>query len=110
MCCFADEDVLNSVHRYRPKFLSTSDGLPLYYEPYDFQHTCVLSCPQSPIDVLAINEEENLELSEMRKCISVPFVPSSYFHSYGVAEMLATIVKEVIQFLCFVLYRYSCCH
>ncbi|XAR61337.1 RNA helicase [Bertholletia excelsa] len=89
------EDVLNSVHRYRPKFLSTSDGLPLYYEPYDFQHTCVLSCQQSPINVLAINEEENLEPSEMRKCISVPFVPSSYFHSYEVAEILATIVKEI---------------
>ncbi|THF95789.1 hypothetical protein TEA_020807 [Camellia sinensis var. sinensis] len=90
------EDILNSVHRFRPKFLATADGLPLYYEPYEFQHTCLLTCQLSGnTDTMAADDEHSELPNETRKCNSVPFVPSSYFLSHEVAENLATIIKEV---------------
>ncbi|CAL5432147.1 unnamed protein product [Camellia sinensis] len=89
------EDILNSVHRFRPKFLATADGLPLYYEPYEFQHTCLLTCQKNGnTDTMAADDEHSELPNEKRKCISVPFVPSSYFLSHEVAENLATIIKE----------------
>ncbi|CAL5437258.1 unnamed protein product [Camellia sinensis] len=89
------EDILNSVHRFRPKFLGTADGLPLYYEPYEFQHTCLLTCQQNGNTDSMAADDEHFELpNETRKCNSVPFVPSSYFLSHEVAENLATIIKE----------------
>lgn len=99
----ADEDILNSVHRFRPKFLATADGLPLYYEPYEFQHTCLLTCQKNGnTDTMAADDEHSELPNEKRKCNSVPFVPSSYFLSHEVAENLATIIKEVLQFFCHV--------
>ncbi|CAL5338485.1 unnamed protein product [Camellia sinensis] len=90
------EDILNSVHRFRPKFLATADGLPLYYEPYEFQHTCLLTCQKNGnTDTMAADDEHSELPNEKRKCNSVPFVPSSYFLSHEVAENLATIIKEV---------------
>ncbi|CAL5396285.1 unnamed protein product [Camellia sinensis] len=89
------EDILNSVHRFRPKFLATADGLPLYYEPYEFQHTCLLTCQKNGnTDTMAADDEHSELPNEKRKCNSVPFVPSSYFLSHEVAENLATIIKE----------------
>ncbi|KAF7153298.1 hypothetical protein RHSIM_Rhsim01G0284800 [Rhododendron simsii] len=91
----ADEEVLNSIHRFRPQFLSESDGLPSYYEPYEFQHTCLLTCQQDgDTDELA-TDNEDLELSEITKCISAPFVPSNYFKSCEVAERFAIVIKEI---------------
>lgn len=95
----ADEEVLNSIHRFRPQFLSESDGLPSYYEPYEFQHTCLLTCQQDgDTDELA-TDNEDLELSETTKCISAPFVPSNYFKSCEVAERFAIVIKEVCHFV-----------
>lgn len=89
------EEVLNSIHRFRPQFLSESDGLPSYYEPYEFQHTCLLTCQQDgDTDELA-TDNEDLELSETTKCISAPFVPSNYFKSCEVAERFAIVIKEI---------------
>ncbi|XP_058212705.1 DExH-box ATP-dependent RNA helicase DExH8 [Rhododendron vialii] len=89
------EEVLNSIHRFRPQFLSESDGLPSYYEPYQFQHTCLLTCQQDgDTDELA-TDNEDLELSETTKCISAPFVPSNYFKSCEVAERFAIVIKEI---------------
>ncbi|KAL7226877.1 hypothetical protein ACSBR1_021865 [Camellia fascicularis] len=91
-----DEDILNSVHRFQPKFLATADGLPLYYEPYEFQYTCLLTCQQNgSTDTMAADDEHSELPNETRKCNSVPFVPCSYFLSHEVAENLATIIKEV---------------
>ncbi|KAF5937318.1 hypothetical protein HYC85_024824 [Camellia sinensis] len=90
------EDILNSVHRFRPKFLATADGLPLYYEPYEFQHTCLLTCQQNGnTDTMAADDEHSELPNETRICNSVPFIPCSYFLSHEVAENLATIIKEV---------------
>ncbi|GFY98712.1 zinc finger (CCCH type) helicase family protein [Actinidia rufa] len=93
-----DEDILSSIHRFRPKFLSTSNGLPSYYESYDFQHACSLSFQHkqdADADALATDGDDLELLSETVECISVPFVPSNYFQSYEVAEKLATIIKEM---------------
>ncbi|KAI7992936.1 DExH-box ATP-dependent RNA helicase DExH8 [Camellia lanceoleosa] len=73
-----------------------ADGLPLYYEPYEFQHTCLLTCQQNgSTDTMAADDEHSELPNETRKCNSVPFVPCSYFLSHEVAENLATIIKEV---------------
>ncbi|KAL6978391.1 RNA helicase [Sarracenia purpurea var. burkii] len=89
------EDVLNSIHQFRPKFLSESDGLPSYYEPCEFQHNCLLKCQQNgDIDTLATDDDDLESVQETTKCISMPLVPSNYFRSYEVAEKLATIIKE----------------
>jgi hypothetical protein len=94
---FSDEDALSSVHRFRPKFLATSNGLPSYYDPYKFEHTCLLKCrPDGDTDAL---DDEHLELSnEIRKCVAVPFVASNHFQTNDVAENLATTIKEVSSF------------
>ncbi|XP_052170018.1 DExH-box ATP-dependent RNA helicase DExH8 isoform X2 [Diospyros lotus] len=90
------EDILNSVHRFRPDFLATSDGLPLFYEPFVPQHACLLTCQQNgDIDSLTADNEHLELLGEMRKCISAPFVPSNIYQLNVVAENLATIMKEI---------------
>ncbi|KAI8574747.1 hypothetical protein RHMOL_Rhmol01G0378000 [Rhododendron molle] len=91
----ADEEVLNSIHRFRPQFLSESDGLPSYYEPYEFQHTCLLTCQQDGDRDELATDNEDLELSETTKCISAPFVPSNYFKSCEVAERFSIVIKEI---------------
>ncbi|KAF3436447.1 hypothetical protein FNV43_RR23539 [Rhamnella rubrinervis] len=90
------EDILNSIHRFRPKFLGTSDGLPTYYDPYEFEHTCLLKC-QLPGDTDALSvDDEQLEPShDTKKCIAIPFVASNNFQSNAVAKKLATIIKEI---------------
>ncbi|KAA8549161.1 hypothetical protein F0562_000845 [Nyssa sinensis] len=90
------EDILNSVHRFRPKFLATSDSLPSYYDPYEFRHTCLLnSQPNGETDALDTDEEQLGPGSERKKCIAVPFVASNHFQANEVAENLAAIIKEM---------------
>ncbi|KAF8387857.1 hypothetical protein HHK36_026519 [Tetracentron sinense] len=90
------EDILNSVHRFRPKFLVTSDGLPSYYDPYEFKHTCLLqSRANEDTDALATADEHLDPVTETRKCLASPFVASNHFQGNDVAETLATIVKEI---------------
>ncbi|TQE00359.1 hypothetical protein C1H46_014086 [Malus baccata] len=91
------EDILDSVHRFRPKFLSTSNGLPSYYDPYEFEHTCLLAYqePKEATDALS-SADQHLEPSgETKKCISVPFVAPDTFQNNDVAEKLATIIKQI---------------
>ncbi|KAL5791828.1 hypothetical protein ACOSP7_000422 [Xanthoceras sorbifolium] len=90
------EDILNAVHRFRPKFLGISDGLPTYYDPYEYQHTCLLKCqPHKDIHTF-VAEDEHLEPScETRECVAVPFVASNHFRSNIVAEKLANVIKEI---------------
>lgn len=93
---FSDEDILNSLHRFRPKFLCISRGLPTYYDPYEYDHKCLLKC-QQPEDADAFVADNNsLETAcETRKCIAVPFVASNQFQSNNVAENLANVIREV---------------
>ncbi|XP_004290791.1 PREDICTED: zinc finger CCCH domain-containing protein 31 [Fragaria vesca subsp. vesca] len=91
------EDILHSVHRFRPKFLSTSNGLPPYYDPYEYEHTCILTCQQPNGDTNALDTgNRHLEPSgETTKCVAVPFVASDHFRKNDVAKKLTTIVKQI---------------
>ncbi|KAK3020840.1 hypothetical protein RJ639_045522, partial [Escallonia herrerae] len=86
------EDILNSLHRFRPKFLVNSDGVPTYYDPYEFEHTCLLKYEQDE----ETNSFEHLDpFGEITKCIAVPFVDPTYFQMNEVAEKFATTIKEI---------------
>ena len=79
--------------------MSTFSGLPSYYDPYEFKHTCLVKCqPNEHIDAVAADEEGLESSSETRKCVSVPYVTSKHFHSYDVAKKFAEIIKEVVSF------------
>ncbi|KAF2315012.1 hypothetical protein GH714_037553 [Hevea brasiliensis] len=51
------EDVLNSLHRFRPRFLAKCDGLPTYYDPYEFGHACLLKSQRNGDRVVAADDE-----------------------------------------------------
>ncbi|XP_042518041.1 DExH-box ATP-dependent RNA helicase DExH8 [Macadamia integrifolia] len=90
------EDVLNSVHRFRPKFLSISNGLPSYYDPYEFEHTCFIqSHSNGDTDILATGKEHPDSTNETRNCIAVPFVSPKQFQADSVAEKLLGSIKEI---------------
>ncbi|PWA77479.1 zinc finger CCCH domain-containing protein 4 [Artemisia annua] len=101
------ESVLNSVHRYRPSFLATSDGLPAYYEPYEFQHTCLLtiehnedSDPLATDDdlsnpIYATDDDLSNPIYATKKCITRPFVDANGFNKKEVAFRLANSIKEI---------------
>ncbi|XP_039160559.1 DExH-box ATP-dependent RNA helicase DExH8-like [Eucalyptus grandis] len=81
------EDVLSSLHRFRPNFLGKSDGFPSYYCPRDFRHKCLLECPP--------NEDEELNISvDTRECVARPFVAPNDFKTKNVADKLTAVVKE----------------
>lgn len=85
------EDVLNSVHRFRPKFLVKSDGPPSYYEPYEFEHTCLITqLPDGDTD-----DDQFEPPSEARKCLAVPFVSPNQFQNDIIAEKMALVIKEI---------------
>ncbi|XVF32773.1 hypothetical protein REPUB_Repub17cG0111500 [Reevesia pubescens] len=90
------EDILDSMHRFRPNFLAASNALPTYYSSYEFQHTCILQCqPQGETDALSSSDEQLEQSLETRKCIAVPFVASDHFQTNDVAEKFANAIKEI---------------
>ncbi|XP_057963886.1 DExH-box ATP-dependent RNA helicase DExH8 isoform X2 [Malania oleifera] len=71
-------------------------GLPFYYDPYEFEHTCLLkSEPSVDADAIATDDEKFERVSGTMNCIAVPFVASSHFRNNDVAENMATIIKEM---------------
>lgn len=90
--------MLDSLHRYRPKFLSTSNGLPSYYDPSEFEHTCILTSqqPKENTDALATDDQLIEPSGETKKCTSVPFVAPNTFRNNDVATNLSTIMKQVL--------------
>lgn len=90
------EDILNSIHRFRPNFLAASNGIPTYYSPYEFGHTCLLQCrPLGVTNALSSSDEQLEQSLESRKCVAVPFVDSDHFQSNDVAKTLANTIKEI---------------
>ncbi|KAL5713084.1 RNA helicase [Ranunculus cassubicifolius] len=90
------EDIISTIHRYRPSFLSRSNGLPTYYDPYEFEHTCLLESLQKGVMGENPASDEKLEKNlETRTCIALPFVDSHHFKAVSVAEKLAAIIKEI---------------
>ncbi|CAI0469713.1 unnamed protein product [Linum tenue] len=90
------EDIMTSLHRFRPKFLSQCDGLPVYYEPHQYVHTCHPQCEPRRDAVFATAEDEHQEeFCEMEKCTGAPYVASDQFKTIEVARNFSNIVKEV---------------
>lgn len=87
---------MSSLHKFRPKFLGYSDGLPAYYDPYEFKHICHINCKAHGDRIVLTTEDEHFEpYPETNKCLAVPFVSSNHFHSKSVATKLANAIKEV---------------
>lgn len=86
------DEILSTLHLYRPRFLASYSASPSYYEPYEFTHTCLQHYEQS-IEAIAFAEDH--EHSKMKKCISTPFVTSHDFQIRTVAQKFADIVKEI---------------
>ncbi|KAG1371262.1 hypothetical protein COCNU_16G003560 [Cocos nucifera] len=89
-----DEDVMNMMHRFRPGFIVKNE-VPSYFEPYAFEHTCLLQSDLAEdVDALTL-EDENLDLiTERKSCLSVPYVSPTDFQGAYVAEKLTTLIKE----------------
>lgn len=86
------EEVLHTVHRFRPDFLSKSDGLPPYYNPYRFEHKCLISSQRNgDKDIFAALEK----IDKTRKCVSEPYVPLNDVESNVVADNLGAKIKEI---------------
>ncbi|WCJ21314.1 DExH-box ATP-dependent RNA helicase DExH8 [Euphorbia peplus] len=90
------EDILNSLHQFRPRFLCKCDCLPTCYSPYEFRHVCLLECqPNGDINSDDPEVEHHISTLGTKKCCAVPFVSSKHFQTVKVAEHLSTIVKEM---------------
>lgn len=89
---------MNTLHRFRPKFFVKSGGLPSYYYPYEFQHTCHLKGKhiKENGDVLDLYEDEHPDtVSDVQLCNNEPFAVANSFEMDQVAANLANIIKEV---------------
>ncbi|KAL8100970.1 hypothetical protein AgCh_033010 [Apium graveolens] len=62
------DDILNTLHRFRPKFFVKSGGLPSYYDPYEFQHTCRLTGEhiEENGDVLDLYEDDPVTIRSIQ--------------------------------------------
>ncbi|KAF5744138.1 hypothetical protein HS088_TW08G00734 [Tripterygium wilfordii] len=89
------EDILSSVHRFRPKFLGVSNSLPTYYDPYEFEHTCLIKCQPNEDTGVAADDEHNETPCQTRICAAVPFVSSTHFQTKSISEKLTNIIKEI---------------
>lgn len=91
-----DDEIIDTLHRFRPRSLVVSNNVPSYYEPHEFKHVCCLNYEESEDTDEFIMSDEPLEVdSRVSKCMNVPFVPSNHFRATEVAEKLSTAVKEV---------------
>ncbi|CAH1434125.1 unnamed protein product [Lactuca virosa] len=89
------ESVLNSIHRFRPKFLATSSGLPPY-TPYEHKHTCLLTAEYNEdSDTFPIEDDISTTIHEPKKCIALPFVDAHGFNKKGVSFTLANSIKQI---------------
>ncbi|KAJ6817408.1 zinc finger CCCH domain-containing protein 4 [Iris pallida] len=89
------EYIIHGMHRFRPDFFA-ANGVPLYYEPYAFQHTCLL---QSELlqytDGLALVDANSDFVSDTRKCLAAPYVTQYDFQAIMLFEKLKTLIKEM---------------
>ena len=84
---FADDEIVSSLHRFRPKCLVTSNGVPSYYEPREYWHTCYLPSAHNRGSVALVVDDVVLEPHNgIQKCAAVPFVSFSHFRMSQVAE------------------------
>ncbi|XP_042034646.1 DExH-box ATP-dependent RNA helicase DExH8-like isoform X1 [Salvia splendens] len=89
-------DILNLVHRFRPKFMAMSNSIPIHFDPYDFRHSCNLKFVESKeANALVVKDEELEHDNVTMKCGAVPFVGPYDFHAEEVARKFESIVKEM---------------
>ncbi|XP_038905398.1 DExH-box ATP-dependent RNA helicase DExH8 isoform X2 [Benincasa hispida] len=79
------EDIIHTLHQFRPRFLGMCDILRSSYAPTQFQHSCVLKCLENGDD----------QSSESRTCVSLPYVASSYSRTNQVAGKLVDVIKQM---------------
>ncbi|XP_022155283.1 DExH-box ATP-dependent RNA helicase DExH8 isoform X2 [Momordica charantia] len=79
------EDIVHTLHQFRPKFLGMCDTLRSSYNPTQFQHSCILKC-------LGNGDDQS---SESRTCVSQPYVGTSYAQTNQVAGKLADVIKQM---------------
>lgn len=92
----AYDEIIDMLHRFRPRSLVASNNVPSYYEPHQFNHICYLNYEQTEDTDEFLTSDEHLEPdSRVRKCINVPFVPSNHFRATEVAKKLSATVKEM---------------
>ncbi|KAL6505026.1 hypothetical protein OROGR_024843 [Orobanche gracilis] len=90
------DDILDTLHRFRPKSLVISNGAPSHYKPYEFQHTCHLQCMLGhEDDALALEDEGVEDDDESRECVALPFVAPCDFQKDEISTMFASIAKEM---------------
>ncbi|OVA00221.1 zinc finger protein [Macleaya cordata] len=91
------EDILNAMHRFRPKFLVTSNGRPSYYDPYEFSHTCFLGYRQNGDEDALSEEDDHIDPTvDTKTCLALPYVAPNDFKSILVSEKFSTVTKEII--------------
>ncbi|KAL1542640.1 RNA helicase [Salvia divinorum] len=89
-------DILNLLHRFRPKFMAMSNSIPIHFDPYDFHHSCNLKFVESKeANALVVKDEELEHDNVTMKCGAVPFVGPYDFHAEEVARKFESIVKEM---------------
>lgn len=75
-----------------------SNNIPVHFDPYHFQHSCLLKfIENNDANALAVEDEGLEHDNASRKCIAVPFVGPYDFHAYTVARKFESVIKEVIQ-------------
>lgn len=92
----SDEDILSSLHRFRPRSLGKCDCLPAYCSSHEFRHVCLLKCrTNGDTNSDDPKVEDHNSSCGTEKCCAVPFVSSRHFQTVSVAENLSAVVKEV---------------
>ncbi|KAL6564190.1 hypothetical protein OROMI_015640 [Orobanche minor] len=90
------DDILDTLHHFRPKSLVISNGAPSHYEPYEFQHICHLQYMLGhQDDALALEDEGVEDDDESRECVALPFVGPYNFQKDEISTKFASIVKEM---------------
>lgn len=76
--------------------MSMSSSIPIYLDPYNFQHLCnLILLENKEANALAVRGEELEHDNLTRKCGVVPFIGPYDFHADKLARTFASIVKEV---------------
>ncbi|VFQ78639.1 unnamed protein product [Cuscuta campestris] len=90
------DEIIASLHRYRPECLVESDGLPSYYSANTFEHTCHLMPDQCENAGALVMDDDLLEQDlGIMKCAAVPFLGQNEVLEYEVAKSFATVIKEM---------------
>lgn len=90
------DEILSSLHRFRPKCLVNFDKVPLFRGPYEFWHKCSDNWEQiGDVDALVVHDKDFEVDIRKGKCLSLPFVSSNHIQVTKMANKLAEIVKEM---------------